>query len=199
MLYLLLVANLEGCGCEGFGFALLSTDKNRIMKKSAIAIIFNQKKNAIVLVKRRDVPVWVLPGGGIDDNETPEAAAVREAQEETGLTVKIERQVAEYSPINRLASQTYTYQCEVLDGNLSTGPETQEIQWFSLGNLPPSFFHIHHEWLLDALKNESSPIYRNLDSVTYWGVLVYFLKHPFHVVRILLSRFGFPLNSKSKH
>lgn len=165
------------------------------MKKSAIAIIFNQDKNAIVLTKRRDVPVWVLPGGGIEENETPEAAAVREAQEETGLTVKVDRQVAEYSPINRLASQTYTYICSVLNGKLSTGAETQEIQWFPLNHLPPSFFYIHHEWLLDALKNEPGPIYRNLDSVTYWGVVVYFLKHPLHVIRMLLSRFGCPFNS----
>jgi len=32
-------------------------------------------------------PRWVTPGGGIDDGETPAAAAVRELFEETGLTI----------------------------------------------------------------------------------------------------------------
>lgn len=80
-----------------------------LMKKSAIAIIFNDTKTKLLLIKRRDVPVWVLPGGGLEENEVPFEGAVREALEETGLTVKIERQVAEYQPINRLAAQTYTF------------------------------------------------------------------------------------------
>ena len=164
-------------------------------KNAAIAIIFNTEKNAIVLTKRRDVPVWVLPGGGIDEGETTEVAAVREALEETGLIVKIERQIAEYSPANRLTSQTYTYECSVVDGEISVGAETKEIQWFTLNKLPSSFFYVHHEWLVDALKNEPNLIRKKLISVTYWKVFTYFLKHPTHVMRILLSRMGFPLNS----
>ncbi len=166
------------------------------MKKSAaIAIIFNAKKNAIVLTKRRDVPVWVLPGGGIDEGETPEVAAVREALEETGLVVKIERQVAEYSPINRLTSPTYTYACSVVKGKIAVSAETKEVQWFSLDELPRMFFYVHHEWLVDALKEDPHLIVKKLDSVTYWKVFTYFLKHPTHVVRMLLSRLGIPMNS----
>jgi 8-oxo-dGTP pyrophosphatase MutT (NUDIX family) len=164
-------------------------------KNAAIAIIFNTEKNAIVLTKRRDVPVWVLPGGGIDEGETPELAAVREASEETGLIVKIVRQVAEYSPVNRLTSQTYTYECGVVDGEISVGAETKEIQWFSLNNLPSSFFYVHHEWLEDALKDEPNVIRKKINSVTYWKVFTYFFRHPTHVLRMLLSRMGFPLNS----
>ncbi len=166
-------------------------------KNAAIAIIFNTKKNAIVLTKRRDVPVWVLPGGGIDEGETPDMAVVREAIEETGLVVRIERQVADYSPINRLTSQTYTYECSVVEGEISVGAETKEIQWFYLNALPKSFFYVHQEWLADALKNEPNLIEGKLASVTYWKVFTYFLNHPTHVIRMLLSRLGIPLNSKN--
>lgn len=38
----------------------------------------------LLLVKRRDVPVWVFPGGGIEKGETPERAVVREVFEESG-------------------------------------------------------------------------------------------------------------------
>lgn len=168
------------------------------MKEAAIAIIFNSDKTEVLLVKRRDVPTWVLPGGGIDDGETPAEATIREALEETGTTVKIVRQVAEYTPINCLASQTYTFECFVTEGTLITGNETHAISYFPLSALPPSFFYIHHEWLKDALRNSPRIIYRPLTNVTYWAVFQYFCRHPSHVLRMILSRLGFPLNAQEK-
>jgi len=44
----------------------------------AFGLVFGRSLNEILLVKRRDVPVWVVPGGGIEKNETPEDAVVRE-------------------------------------------------------------------------------------------------------------------------
>ena len=44
----------------------------------------------IVLIERRNPPPgWALPGGFVDLGETVEAAAVREAREETGLEVSL--------------------------------------------------------------------------------------------------------------
>ncbi len=44
----------------------------------------------IVLIRRRNPPPgWALPGGFVDEGESLEAAAVREAKEETGLTVDL--------------------------------------------------------------------------------------------------------------
>jgi 8-oxo-dGTP diphosphatase len=52
----------------------------------------------IVLVKRKNPPHgWALPGGFVDYGETVEAAAVREAYEETGLRVQLVRQIHTYS------------------------------------------------------------------------------------------------------
>ena len=44
--------------------------------------------DGIVLVKRKNPPHgWALPGGFVDVGETVEAAAIREAMEETGLNI----------------------------------------------------------------------------------------------------------------
>ena len=44
----------------------------------------------IVLIRRRNPPPgWALPGGFVAEGESLEAAAVREAKEETGLTVDL--------------------------------------------------------------------------------------------------------------
>jgi len=44
----------------------------------------------IVLIERRNPPPgWAIPGGFVDVGESVERAAVREAREETGLTVRL--------------------------------------------------------------------------------------------------------------
>jgi 8-oxo-dGTP diphosphatase len=56
----------------------------------------------IVLVERRNPPAGhALPGGFVDVGETVEAAAVREAREETGLDVTLTRLLGVYSAPDR--------------------------------------------------------------------------------------------------
>lgn len=59
--------------------------------KAAVAIIRHRDKWLLGLAKNTGDDrsnKWVHPGGGIKSNESPEAAAVREAREETGITCK---------------------------------------------------------------------------------------------------------------
>ncbi len=52
----------------------------------------------VVLIERRNPPPgWALPGGFVDVGETLEAAAVREAREETSLDVELKVLLGNYS------------------------------------------------------------------------------------------------------
>jgi 8-oxo-dGTP diphosphatase len=167
-------------------------------RPAAIGIIFSHDhdQTQVLLIKRNDVPVWVLPGGGIESSESPEEALLREIWEETGLRVKIDRKVAEYSPLNKLASPTHLYTCHKVDGLLRKGCETAELYFFDLNKLPKSFFKVHKSWLEDALQNNSEVIKKNIDQVTYGELVKYFLRHPWHVTRFLMTRLGFKGMSK---
>jgi 8-oxo-dGTP pyrophosphatase MutT (NUDIX family) len=166
-----------------------------MMNSSVIIIIFNDQRDQVLLIKRRDVPVWVLPGGGVDDGEQPEDAAIRESFEETGLTVTIAKHVAEYTPLNRLAKLTNLYECIPVGGKLSTGSETKDVAYFPLAELPKTLFFLHRIWLQEALEAKEGLIRRPIYEVTYWNLVKYFCLHPKDTFRFALSRLGVPLNT----
>ncbi len=51
----------------------------------------------VLLMQRKDLGLWSLPGGHVDAEETVAQAAVREVAEETGLTAELTRLVGVYS------------------------------------------------------------------------------------------------------
>jgi len=63
-----------------------------------VDIIIEFGDQGIVLIKRKNYPHgWALPGGFVDYGETVEAAATREAKEETSLELESMRQFRVYS------------------------------------------------------------------------------------------------------
>jgi 8-oxo-dGTP diphosphatase len=164
------------------------------MKSSVVGVIFSEDRKKILLLKRRDVPMWVLPGGGVDEDEKPEEAIIREVFEETGLQVGIVKKIGEYRPINKLSRFTHLFECRAISGAPRTGSETREIGFYALDNIPHPFFIIHQDWLQDALSNTSGLIQKPVPRVTYFNLFKYFLQHPIQVIRLALSRLGLPIN-----
>lgn len=168
------------------------------MKKpqSVAGIVFSPDRTQVLLIQRRDVPVWVLPGGGIDPGESPEDAVVREILEETGFTVKRERLVGVYEPINRLAKQTELYECAIVSGSAETTAETRQVRFFALSSLPKLMPPPYPEWIEDG-KRLGPPVSKKLTGVTYPVLLKNLFLHPLLVIRFLLARLGLAVNSKN--
>jgi 8-oxo-dGTP pyrophosphatase MutT (NUDIX family) len=164
------------------------------MIESVAVIIFSSCRQKVLLIKRRDVPVFALPGGGVEANETFEEAAIRETQEETGLTVKIKRTIAYYYPINKIAFPTVFFECEPISGTLSLSSETSKVEFFPLSNLPAYLPPPYPDWIQDACKDQKA-VFKPIASVTYRKLIYYIFCYPSLVFRFVLSRMNRPINT----
>lgn len=166
-----------------------------IQDQSVAGIIFSQDRKKVLLIKRRDVPVWVLPGGGIEEKESLEEAIIREVLEETGFETKIHKKVGFYIPINKLSKYTHLYECSILCGKACLSNETKDIRFFEIDNLPKLIPPPYLEWIYDSYKNSKKLIIKRLYSVNYPSLIKNLILHPILVIRFFLSKIGIRINS----
>jgi ADP-ribose pyrophosphatase YjhB (NUDIX family) len=109
-------------------------------KVGADAAIFNQR-GELLLMERADGSGWCLPCGWVEPDESPAQAAVREAREETGLKVAVERLVGVF---HRPASArngphamiAVVHLCSVLEGELTLSHEGLDLRYWPIEDVP---------------------------------------------------------------
>ena len=118
--------------------------------------IIYEPDQGIVLIDRRFEPLgWALPGGFVDYGETVEAAAIREALEETGLQVTLQALVGVYSdPTRDPRLHTITTVFQARSGDYSTlagGDDAKDARFFPLDRLPDNIMFGHDEIIADFI------------------------------------------------
>jgi len=163
------------------------------LKQAVYGIVFTADRTEVLLIKRLDIPVWVLPGGGLDPGESPEEGAVREVLEETGLHTCAVRKVAEYLPVNKLTQLSHLFECQIVEGAPQTGKETKEVRFFPLNALP-KMPPPYEGWICDAAANHPALLRKKIQGVSYWILIKLLIQHPILVGRYLLTKLGIHIN-----
>ena len=115
----------------------------------------------VVLVQRRNPPLgWALPGGFVDEGESLEAAARREAWEETGLRVGLVEQFFTYSdpardPRRHTLSTVYLATAQ---GRPQGGDDAVEARVWPWESLPPVLCFDHARILADARRYQQDGV-----------------------------------------
>jgi len=114
------------------------------------------QKNGIVLIRRKNPPYgWAIPGGFVDYGESLEQAAIREAEEETSLKVKLIRQFHTYSdpgrdPRHHTVSTVYI---ATASGNPLGQDDAAEARIFGKDEIPGDMAFDHRSILDDYFNN----------------------------------------------
>jgi len=106
--------------------------------KVAVGTIIANDRGQVVLVRRAIEPghgLWVFPGGYVDKGEKVTSAAIREAMEEAGLEIRIDRLLNVYSYAGR-PLVVIVYAATAIGTELSHDDECLEARWFALDEIP---------------------------------------------------------------
>ena len=110
---------------------------NSLVPSANVIVVNDQGK--ILMIRRTDNDNWAVPGGGMDLGESITDTAVRETQEETGITCEITGLVGIYTNPWHVISYTsndevrqefsIVFTAREVSGQLTPSSESSEPQW----------------------------------------------------------------------
>ncbi|MDD9911726.1 MAG: NUDIX hydrolase [Alphaproteobacteria bacterium] len=120
-----------------------------------VAGVILQKAGKFLLVQEKQPQaygLWNLPAGKVDEGDTIEETAIKEAFEETGYHVELIKKMRVYQS-TATEPPKHAFTANILSGSL-TIPEDEILDagWFSLEEIEAMTNKLRCSWVLDVIK-----------------------------------------------
>lgn len=99
---------------------------------------------------------WDIPGGFLTAGEHPEAGAIRELWEETGLEIRLTGLLGVYMDsygAEGYFTLNFYYLAEIVSGTPRAADDVAALEWFEMDALPNEFAFEHEYAVMRDLKN----------------------------------------------
>lgn len=96
-------------------------------KTRGVFALINDNYERLLVSERADGKGWNLPGGRVEENESDEAALVREVLEELGIKVEVCDQVG--VPLEFKEDTAIAYRCRIIEGEPKNTEETKSYRY----------------------------------------------------------------------
>ena len=124
------------------------------LRMGCSAILFDEKREKVLLTQRTDNGRWCLPGGAMEAGESAAEACEREVWEETGLRVRVKRLLGVYSNPDQLVIYpdgnkaffvVLNFEVEFISGTLGLSNETTAFGYYSVKDMESMPMHAQHK------------------------------------------------------
>ena len=127
----------------------------------AVAVVVVNDQDILIAHRSADQHqggLWEFPGGKVEANESPEAALIRELDEEVALSVRSEQisplmQIPFQYPDKSVLLDVMWVDSNINDALLAHGAEGQEVRWVPFSRLAEFDFPEANQPIIDAIVN----------------------------------------------
>ena len=123
-----------------------------INPKIVAGVVALDAKGRVLMCRRAIEPrsgFWTLPAGYMEEGESVEEAALREAREEACATLELEGVLGIYS-VPRISQVQIFFRARLAEPSIAAGPESHEVALYEWEGLPlPDLAFPSVKWALD--------------------------------------------------
>jgi ADP-ribose pyrophosphatase YjhB (NUDIX family) len=140
------------------------------IRLGCVAVLFDSKREKVLLTRRADNGQWCLPSGGMEPGESATETCERETLEETGLKVRVKRLISVFSSPDRLVIYDsgdefqivgLCFEVEKIGGRIRLSDETTAIGFYSPTEIEEMDLLSHHrQFIADALAGQDAAFIR---------------------------------------